>query len=386
MGRFRIHTDERGATAVLVGLLMPVLLALSGVAFGTLSMAGGDRELQRAADSAALATASRLPVVDVNEAPGLGDLPPGVGVIRGEACEVVEDNIAEAPMHQAFGDYLTCSAGVRPFGAQLSDALQAGLNVLPGNPGNVHPLLRSLNVPALLPGVATPYIEITAGSEVDPPLRALVSPGGPVDLEATAVARRRLKNAVFVPAVDTSVVCQVSGLNSPVPLRDLLGNASLLDKVRDCWTNPNETLAIPREPALDTLDDVADVVEDTELAGIAPLIRELRMDVADAYDPPGDDVPTQWDLIEAAAADDEDVLVILANPIPGTGGLLQGLIGASAVPVLDVAAVPASMLANCEGLDGEDFCFTPDDAVALSQGRGLFRASLVEPEEPAAEQ
>lgn len=388
MGRFRVHTDERGATAVLVGLVMPVLLALSGVAFGTLSMAGGDRELQRAADAAALATASRLPVVDVNSAPGLGDLPPGVGIVRGHACEVVEDNVAEAPMHQAFGSNPTCTADVRPFGAQLSDALQAGLDVVPGNPGNVDPLLRSVNVPALLPGVATPYIEVTAGSELDPPLRALVSPGGPVDLEATAVARRRLKNAVFVPAVDTSVVCQTSGLlgGSEVPLRDLLGNLTLLNKVKDCWTNPNETLAIPREPTLDAIDDVADVVEETELAGIAPLIRELRMDVSDVYDPPGDDVPTQWDLIEAAAADDEDVLVILANPIPGTGGLLQGLIGASAVPILDVAAVPASMLANCEGLDGEDFCFTPDDAVALSQGRGLFRASLVEPEEPATDQ
>lgn len=378
MGRFRVHADERGATAVLLGLLMPVLLALSGVAFGTLSMAGGERELQRAADAGALATASRMPVIDVTSAPGLGELGPGLGQIRGEVCRVTENNVTQAPMYQAFGDNVSCSAEVMPFGAQLSDAVQAGLDVVHGNPGNVHGLLGALNVPALLPGVVTPYVDVTVRSDLDPPLRALVSPGEPVDLEATAVARRRLKNAVFVPALDTSVVCHVSGLSSPVPLADLLGNLTLLNKVRDCWTNPNETLAIPREPALETLEDVADVVAETELEALAPLIRELRMDVADVYDPPGDDVPTQWDLIEAAAADDEDVLVILANPIPGTGGYLQNLIGASAVPVLDVAAVPASTLANCDGLDGEDFCFTKEDAVGLSQGRGLFRASLVE--------
>lgn len=386
MGRLRVHGDERGATAVLVALLLPALLTLSAVAFGTLSMAGGERELQRAADAGALATASRLPLVDVTSAPGLGDLKPGLGQITGDVCTVVEDNVASAPMHRAFGSNVTCSTEHRPFGAQLSDALQAGLSVLPGNGGNLDPLLDSFNLPALLPGVATPYVEVTVGSDLDPPMRALVSPGEDVELQATAVARRRIKNAVLVPAVESSVICRVSGLlgSSDVPLGDLLGNLTLLNNVRECRTDPNQTLAIPREPALETLDEVADTVEDIPaLSALAPLVRELRFDVADVYNPPTDGaVPTQHEVIEAAAADDEDVLVILANPVAGSGGLLQGLIGASAVPILDVVAVPASTLADCD-LDSGEPCVTLEDAVGLSQGQGLFRASLVEPQEPA---
>lgn len=375
----RVHTDERGATAVLVGVLLPVLLAVSALGVGTLAMSGGERELQRAADAAALSTASRLPVVNVgpDDPPGLADLKPGLGLITGGACEVAADNLAAAPMTQAFGSNTACSAEVLPFGYQLSDALQAGLDVLPNHRGNLHPFLRNVNIPALLPGVATPYVEVTLSGEFDPPLRALVSPGAPADFEASAIARRRIKNAVFVPAVDTGVFCETR-LHGTRTVRWVLDNLPLVEKVKDCWIDANQTLAVPRDPILSALDDVADHMADTdELALAAPAVRELRMDVADVYDPPSGDVPTQWDLVEAAAADDEDVLVILANPIAGGGGLLSSLIGASAVPILDVAAVPASTLANCQ-LSGEDFCYTPSDAIGLSQGRGLFRASLVE--------
>lgn len=393
----RVHTDERGATAVLVGVLLPVLLAVSALGVGTLAVSGGERELQRAADAAALGTASRLPVVDVGSAPGLADLKPGLGLIDGAGCAIVDDNLARAPMTRAFGGDTTCSAEVQPFGLQLSQALQAGLDVLPNHRGNLDPLLRNVNIPALLPGIATPYVEVTARNEYDAPLRGLISPGQPVEIEATAVARRRIKNAVLVPATDASVVCD--GTKRTLLLLkqsftdetlgtvlDLLEDVSLglLSSVTvdECTFDANQTLEIPRDPALETLDQLADVVESTdELELIAPAIRELRLDLADVYDPPtGGDVPTQQDLIDAAAADEEDVLVILANPISGGGGLLSGLIGASAVPILDVAAVPASCLADGE-LTVEHLVSVDDSnpcVRAIPQGRGLFRATLVE--------
>lgn len=380
----RLHTDERGATAVLVGVLLPVLLAVSALALGTFALGGGERELQRAADAGALSAAARLPVVDVNSAPGLSDLKPGLGLITGpkaNPCEIVHDNLASAAMTEAFATNVTCSVEVLPFGYQLSDALQAGLNVLPNHRAHLHPFLRNVDIPALLPGVARPYVEMTVASDFDPPLRGLVSPGQPVGLEATAVARRRVKNAILVPATDATILCETTLLGTGT-LGDILANVTLADSVKDCWFDPNKTLAVPREPTLTILDDVATLMEDTdELALAAPAVRELRMDFADVYNPPtGGAVPSQWDLIEAAAADDEDVLVILANPIPGGGGLLESLISASAVPILDVAAVPASCLADGEltvehmvSSDDTQPCVTP-----LSQGRGLFRATLVE--------
>lgn len=386
----RLHTDERGATAVLVGVLLPVLLAFSALGVGTLALSGAKQELQRAADAGALSAAARLPVVDTNEAPGLSDLKPGLGLITGEksdVCEIVHDNLASAAMTDAFGANTACSVEVLPFGYQLSDALQAGLDVLPNHRGNLHPFLRNVDIPALLPGVARPYVEMTVTSDLDPPLRGLVSPGEPVGLEASAVARRRVKNAVLVPATDASVLCETELLGTGT-LGDILANLTLADTVNDCWFDLNKTLEIPRDPLLTALDDVATVMEDTdELALAAPAVRELRLDVADVYNPPtGGDVPSQWDLIEAAAADDEDVLVILANPIPGGGGLLETLIGASAVPILDVAAVPARCLADGQlsvehmnPLDEPiDETNDTDCLTALHQGRGLFRATLVE--------
>lgn len=356
---------ERGAVAVLMALWLPVLLGAAALGVGVLTLAGGERELQRAADAGALAAASQLPLVEVGAASTVGDLLPSGSTVQERACGVATANLGEARLTSAFATTTGCDAQALALAPNLVTALEDGFGVV--DPSLLEPLNRIVDVAGVLPAIAAPHVEATVTSDIDPPLRRLVSPGEPGEMEATAVARRRFKNAVFVPAVDAYGECQV--LLGWMELGDLL-ESSLLGTEDDCRVNANETLTIPRDPALDTLDTLADGLP-TQLSPAAGAIRELRNDLADLYDPPSGPVPDQHDIIAAAAANNEDVLVIVAEPISGGGGLLESLIGASAVPILDVAAVPASELA--------DGTFDPADAKALTEAQGIFRATLVEP-------
>src|SRR5205814_3262971 len=56
---------ERGATMVLAAILNPVLAAFAGLAWGTAMVYGANQEGRRAADMAALATASAMPMFNL---------------------------------------------------------------------------------------------------------------------------------------------------------------------------------------------------------------------------------------------------------------------------------------------------------------------------------
>ncbi|HVL98495.1 MAG TPA: pilus assembly protein TadG-related protein [Egibacteraceae bacterium] len=375
-----MHTDERGGIAVLAGVLLPALLAFSALGFAGLTMAGGERELQRAADAGALAAAAQLPLADLGgiTSPVLSDLSPSGATVQMGGCAVVEMNLQEAALTSGFADTVTCSASPVAYTGNLATALQQGLGVLPLT--GLHPLNRVVDVPALLPSIAKPHVTVTAGSDLDPPLRGLLSPSAPGRLEATAIARRRFKNAVLAPVIDVddTVICQgnIIGLLGVTvgtftePLRNILGDLSLLNNVTGCRFDANPALAVPRDPALTTLDTVAAALP-TQLRPVADALRELRIDLADLYDPPpdGSAAPTQWEIIESAAANNEDVLVVMAG-LSSSSSLLSSLLGATRIPVVDGVVVPATTL-----LDGT---VTVSDALpSVLAARGLFRATLV---------
>lgn len=375
----RAHTDERGAVAVLVGVLLPMLLGMSALGFATLTMAGGERELQRAADAGALSAASRLELASLTGIvdPTVSDLLPAVADVQSVGCGVAEDNLAAAALTSGFADTVTCSVKPATFRDNLATVLDQGLGLVPTEA--LDALNQVVDVPALLPAIATPYVEVTTGSDLDPPLRGLLSPTAPGDMEVSALARRRLKNAVLapvvdvngVPVVDDTTFCSGTLLGVPFtdPLSDILDDLTKLGGLDSCRFNPNQPLGIPRDPVLDALDDLANALP-TELAPAADAIRELRTDFYDLYNPPdGSDAPTQWDIIDAAASNNEDVLVILADQSTASS-LLSGLIGASRVPVLDAVIVPAVDLAN-------GTVDVNDELTDVAAARGIFRATLV---------
>lgn len=366
MGRFRVHTDERGASAVLVGLVLPVLLAASALGVGLYVLGGGERELQRAADAGALAAAARMPLADPNAAspwPGEGNDPAAI------ACQIVESNLVDASLTSAFAPgHPTCEDGSvqvsfprNALGRIISDPRswdddedggcvrqQDGLeSSLPGVVGDTVDLSRL--APALTGSFATVQIDGT----LEPPMAELVGVAATdqaqpavdgVDVSVCATARRRFKNAVLLPVAD----CGALGGVMP-----------------DCEVDANPALDQTGDQAFGALEDVREQLDARGLPG-GDVIELLLQDLQDIYDPEGNP-PTQREVLEAALADDEDILVVVG-----------GTAGATRIPVLDVYPAASSALRD-KLLENPDPSMS--DLAELAEqgasGRGLFRASLV---------
>lgn len=245
MNRFR--AEERGATAVLLGVLLPVLLAISAIGVETLAIAGADREAQRAADAAALTAAAQRPLADTG-AVGIGGrlgtlvsavAPPSDPERSAEAlaCATAEQRLIAGPMSQAFGeDPPTCEDGridVEVTG-ELLDELEGLLTDLTSQvPGldsqlddplqTVTTLLAEAGLPVdlhgLLPAVASPRVRVAIHDlEIASPMRGLVSladrdgdVAASTDVARTAEARRRFKNVLLLPVADTCAATNLYG-------------------------------------------------------------------------------------------------------------------------------------------------------------------------------
>lgn len=148
--RFR---DERGAVLVIVALVMSALLTLSAGGIMLFTLYGSQREMQKAADQAALAGAAALPLL----APGqlLSSLP------MNTVYDLTDDVGLDVPLkglNVPDPRAVACAYGTRSlegdsahlvneFGAAPSPPVSSFCSAGPWNDGRVNPTLPSLSTP-----------------------------------------------------------------------------------------------------------------------------------------------------------------------------------------------------------------------------------------------
>lgn len=370
------HADERCATAVLVGVLLPALLAASALGVSVAALGAGERELQRSADTGALAGAARMPLADSGELAATGTFElPNTGSAIDTAETFCADNLDDARMTHAFGSGApTCEADVQPDDPSLLDTLTGAVNDLADDASLLDELGLSgedeLDPAAIAPALAHPRVRVVAGDTYTPPLVELLN-AGEVDADAEGTARRRIKNAVLVPVVDLEAACD-GGLLGVVTgsLADLLADSDDLpvdvaDIVDDCTVDANPVLDMTGDAVFDQLEDLKGPLDAAGLPG-TELVDALMLDLRDVYDPDGD-APTQREVLEEAVDGNEDVFV-----------LVTGATDATAIPILDAVHAPAGAVRDWLEDDAASIDGVYDVATTTAEARGLFRATLVE--------
>ncbi len=433
--------DERGGVMLVVAIVLPLLMLLTAGGVSGFSLYTSHRELQRAADQAALAGASTIPLLDPNvlveNAPvPLPNTEPVYEILEGAGVNLPRMNeLSFDPRSVACGvgaDSLSNSADfVNSFGEEITEPLvdedgnaftqvcdderiyprlktnadttsvlectnllidelaeQAGaldINLLTWLLSPIQNLVNDIAKMPLhhvLPALYTPRMKVTSFSKLRAPLASLITGNDTGMMHATATAYRRIKNAVVVPIIPTSI-------------QQLQINLGLLDGsqlFRDLINNPvnlNNALRRAQQPMLNVLANV-----DTRLNSLMStlglpcnnVLSNLRQDLRDIYDPPSGPAPSAVDIGDAAveAAELTAAAIGAASPNPADPNSLAGeaflLIGVSAtnallpisaanIPILDVAVV--SMREVAEG----DYRAA---IINASRAHGIFRATLVE--------
>ncbi|HEV7887445.1 MAG TPA: hypothetical protein VGO92_07795 [Acidimicrobiales bacterium] len=248
--------------------------------------------------------------------------------------------------------------------------------------GRLTPLLNQLNnaggvsvdMTRLAPALLTPEITVTVTQQVDVPGGALLG-AGPVTVTSQATARRAVKNAVVVPAVD-------------LPRADgtIVFDANpALSSARDAaFSALQQTGALVAPAADQALRDVACPGSTAACPTVSTSFDDALRDLHDAVDPPNGTAPSAASLVADAVASGQPIMVAAAgyivNPrqvlgstvysLPGVAQLLPALLF---VPALDM--VPAVLSA---GPLGRVVATPIDTAVAAARTRGLYRARLVD--------
>jgi hypothetical protein len=339
---------------VFVGVLLPLLV----VGTTTLVRSTADGELQRAADAGALAGAAAIPFGDPNFARNFLSATAGgptdqtlqdLGLSFGGddpldiACRQVAQVNADDPHN--IGHSFATPASCHP--SYLSDL--ATLSAIRDcATGLVHPPVGVPAVPdlsPLLPALLYPGVQVQMNWHVTGPLDKVINGAG-ADQNVTAIAHRRFKNMVVVPAV-TPPHPGLPGnpLLPPSPV-DPPGTIDLNPVVRDV-----------RNTALDALDETEQLLAATPLtAGCATFLDGAQDDILDAISPPSHG-PDAQQIIDDAAASDSPLVV--ARLVSGLG-----------IPYLDF--VPVCV----ERTGGVDIGHLGDFGSCSVAAPGGFRASL----------
>jgi hypothetical protein len=148
--------DERGAVLVIVALVMSALLTLSAGGIMLFTLYGSHREMQKAADQAALAGAAALPLLRpgqvLGEVPGLNlayNLTDNVGldVPLKSLVQGIPDPRAVACAYGSKSMEGTSANLVTKFGSPPSPAASTFCSSSPWNDGRINPTLNSLSTP-----------------------------------------------------------------------------------------------------------------------------------------------------------------------------------------------------------------------------------------------
>jgi hypothetical protein len=412
----KLLSNEDGGVLMVAAITLPILLLVSAGGVGGFSLYASHRELQRVADQAALAGAAALPPFDPNvlvedapfplpntestfelvegatgeNLPRMRDLIPDP---RSVACTLGSDALtSEAILTGAFDDLFD----------EPEDTVCTDVRIYPQiqhNPDNTTPVectnrlieevaneglpmqslinaIVQLPIDQMLPAVFTPRMRVTAASKIKPPLLSMITGHDGGTMRVSATAYRRIKNAVIVPILPAQRVSIDLGLVDPV------------DVMTDP-TNLNAALAAAQAPLIDAITDA-----DTRLTALMStlglpcrnLLRNLRTDLSDLYDPPTGDAPSARDIVDAAVTAAEQTAGAIGVPAPDpsdptslageaflligvTTTNLMGPVAATQIPILD-----AALVTMWRAGDGSFRAAVIDAANA----HGAFRATLAE--------
>jgi hypothetical protein len=369
----RLHRDEGGAVLPLMAALIAGLVIAAVWAANVATMVGVRREHQRAANLSALAGAANIPLT--------GLLAPDEP--QTTACDQAERLLtpAAAPLSNnlaATAAGPTCVDGVtveplfdwsvlertRNALAQLLGPVQAQ-NLCGPLRGLLDPLLGTLGAgdcarleaiidaapDNLAPAALTPRVRVTIRERVEAPIPMPGIFDGVRTIDANALARRRFKNVVVVPAVRTSA------LGLPQIVNDLISGAPA-DLTN---LNLNTTLADVRNRLMPRLWQANEQLR-TRTAGQADFSQFL-LDMQDLYDPPagGATPPSPLEVAQEAIRRGEPVFIVRAYMTPLLG-----------IPAFDFTTAYLTPLAN-----GNYRAVTPVPVADLSRANGLFGATLV---------
>ncbi len=432
MGLRRVLQRDDGAVIVIVALVMVPLMVLTAGGVGMFPLYGSQRELQKAADQAALAGAAALPLLNPNVAfqnlpfpipntdptfeltglqyfdlPRLGELVPDP---RSVACEYGAEALSgdSASMITAFGadpsapqptlceDYRVApamqSTPVYDCLDHVVNTVTSRLRILETNillkplvpdvlAEVLSPVQRAVNaLNQLVPAALSPKMKVDVASRVRPPMFELLGADG-LDMTISATATRRMKNAVVVPLVPGGAV-------GPVVTNDL---------------NLNQALAEPQPALIETLGEIDGqlnvLTSSLGLAECQNLLQGVQQDLGDIYNPPTGTAPFAVDLVkesveaaEAASAASGVALSELAgeayyaigagDPAGSIGSIVSDVVGpllASTALAL-LGPITATQIPTLDvaivvftDIGNEDYRATVIDA---ANARGLFRAVL----------
>ncbi|MGH9165223.1 MAG: TadE/TadG family type IV pilus assembly protein [Acidimicrobiales bacterium] len=374
----RSRRNERGAIAILVSVvLVGAALPLAALGYASYVRGATVAELQRAADSGALAGAAAIPLADlsyattyVNNLAGIPLLPPIPGAPLNPltvACQqarraALADNgfsktyatpapngtttpacTAEyTPDQGVLGGIISCVSGIVNY-SPLTGLLAALLSLVQGVVNN---LLGAGNIGNLLPALLQPGIKVTLNWNERGPLDAL-SPGddGTAKVQTTtSTARRRFKNVVVLPNVPGS-----TGI--PIPLNQTFNAAA-------------QALIFPTLFQLNTT--VGNALSGLGISGCGNLVGSLTSDLSDLVNPPADvEAPTVQQILDDAFATAQPVLLLRIPPNP-TAVLSNPFLDFVPVCVEKTGGTFTGLVQNLPSTTG-----------CIANAPGAFRATLV---------
>jgi Flp pilus assembly protein TadG len=401
--------DERGAVLVIVALVMSVLLTLSAGGIMLFTLYGSQREMQKAADQAALAGAAALPLLRpgqvLNAVPGLNtvyDLTDNVGLdVPLKSLGGIPDPRAVAC---AYG-----SASMTAPSANLIDSFGSAPNPAPSTPcasapwsdNRITPSLNSLSTPlstcvnsltTSIQGVITQLTNSLNGLLCLPLLGCVLSTvttavnSTIARLQAVLLSVQNLEAlspALLTPKMTVTVK---SGVNPPM-LSFITGNDGVQMEVTSTaerrlknavvlpntsaltGVNLNTALATTKPAVMDALaaanTQLNGLFTGLGLSGCQNLLSptdKIVQDISDIYNPPASGVgPTGADLLRGASAS--------ATRAAGQAGTSVDALAGEAFLVIRQGATPTTI----SGLLGPVFSL-----LGLSGTVGLLQVPAVD--------
>lgn len=324
----RLRGDESGAIAVLLAILLVfALIPLAGSTISAFVREGTVSELQRSADSGALAGARAISLSDLPVLPppasalaaactqaaaaataddGFGDDYAGSPSCTSEyvpdpnfsgALNACASNVLETPFAQ-IPPTITSQPGWDVFAStypEIVDAVENRIEKLTG--------LLARTVPAVTkPGVRVTLSRSVGGGGDEIPAEGVTGTSLPETETRTATARRRIKNIALLPIVYNPVTGDYENSNENIPSAD-------------------EALA-----ALEALEDA--IVADPVLGavygslGCTGTIDILAEDVRDVYNPGAGNAPTTEEIVAEAEDQGAALLGLLYDEAPDPAPLI----------------------------------------------------------------
>ncbi|MEX2393370.1 MAG: pilus assembly protein TadG-related protein [Actinomycetota bacterium] len=417
--------SEDGGVLMIAAITLPILLLVSAGGVGGFSLFASHRELQRVADQAALAGAASLPPFDPNalvenapfplpdtepayervegatsqNLPRMRDLVPdpravacmlGTDALNAEGTPLVDafdEDLIDPPIDEDGNAVDTVCDDIRihpriqhnPDSTTPVECTNRLIEAVADDTTGLQTLINAivrLPVDDVLPAAFTPRMRVTTYSKIKPPLLSMITGSDGGTMRVSATAYRRIKNAVVVPILPAQRLSIDLGLVDPI---DVMTNP----------TNLNNALNTAQKPLIDVITD-ADNRLSTLMSTLGlpcqHMLRNLRTDLYDLYNPPTGEAPSARDIVDAAVTAAEQTAADIGVPTPNpsdpsslagetflligvTTTDLMGPVAATQIPILDVALVSMRR--------GEDGNFVAS-VVEAANAHGAFRATLAE--------